>query len=45
MLEDGRYTLISKIAVAVAKRTNLGYANGVLRVTLLALDIVKAIMD
>ena len=43
MLEDGRYASISEMAAA--ERIERGYLGKVLRLTLLAPDVVEAIMD
>jgi hypothetical protein len=43
MLEDGRYASIS--AIAVAEKIDRGYVGSILRLTLLAPDIIEAILD
>jgi hypothetical protein len=43
MLEDGRYSSISEIAIA--EKIDRGYAGSILRLTLLAPDIVQGIFD
>jgi hypothetical protein len=43
MLEDGRYTSISEIATA--EKIDRGYVGSILRLALLAPDIVEAILD
>jgi hypothetical protein len=43
MLDNGRYASISEIANA--ERIDLGYVGSILRLTLLAPDIVEAILD
>ena len=43
MLEDGRYASISEIAAA--EKIDRGYVGSILRLTLLAPDIVEAILD
>jgi hypothetical protein len=43
MLEDGRYASISEIATA--EKIDRGYVGSVLRLTLLAPDIIEAILD
>jgi hypothetical protein len=43
MLEDGRYASISEIATA--EKIDRGYVGSILRLTLLAPDIVEAILD
>ena len=43
MLEDGRYTTISE--VAAAEKIDRGYVGSILRLTLLAPDIIEAILD
>ena len=43
MLDDGRYASISEIAAA--EKIDRGYVGSILRLTLLAPDIVEAILD
>jgi hypothetical protein len=43
MLEEGRYASISEMAAA--ERIERGYLGGILRLTLLAPDIVEAMLD
>src|SRR5947209_7696790 len=43
MLEDGRYASISEIAIA--EKIDRGYVGSILRLTLLAPDIVETILD
>jgi hypothetical protein len=43
MLENGRYASISEIAAA--EKIDRGYVGSILRLTLLAPDIVEAILD
>ena len=43
LLEDGRYASISEIAAA--EKIDRGYVGSILRLTLLAPDIVEAILD
>jgi hypothetical protein len=43
MLDDGRYASISEMAAA--ERIERGYLGSLLRLTLLAPDIVEAILD
>jgi hypothetical protein len=43
LLNDGRYTSISEIAVA--EKIDRGYVGSILRLTLLAQDIVEAILN
>jgi hypothetical protein len=43
MLEDGRYASISE--VATAEKIDRGYVGSILRLTLLAPDIIEAILD
>jgi hypothetical protein len=43
MLNDGRYASISEIAAA--ERIDRGYAGTILRLTLLAPDLIEAILD
>src|SRR4051812_49842236 len=43
LLDDGRYASISEIAAA--EKIDRGYVGGILRLTLLAPDIIEAILD
>jgi hypothetical protein len=43
LLEEGRYASISELATA--EKIDRGYVGGILRLTLLAPDIVEAILD
>jgi hypothetical protein len=43
LLDDGRYASISEIAAA--ERIDRGYVGSILRLTLLAPDIIEAILD
>jgi hypothetical protein len=43
MLEDGRHASISDIATA--EKNDRGYVGSILRLTLLASDIIEAILD